>query len=115
MKKTMTHTPEPWEYDDRGGCVWGDDCASDFPVALAHPESSTLGSERKPTSVEEANMKRIVACVNACKGIEDPEKTIRELVEALRDYHDGFHTLRPFAETFARNEALLAKLGGGAK
>jgi hypothetical protein len=38
----------------------------------------------RPRPVELANADRIVACVNACKGIPDPEETIPELVELAR-------------------------------
>jgi len=32
----------------------------------------------------DANAQRIVACVNACEGMEDPGKAIPEMLEALK-------------------------------
>jgi hypothetical protein len=56
----------------------------------------------------QANAARIVACVNACKGIEDPEKVIPELVVALKDLveqieaHDRIYGECPISPDQAR-------------
>lgn len=72
------HTPEPWQVDDcedaQGNHTlrsWEDNChgATDIP---------SIG-----TIPMEANAARIVACVNACAGI-DPS-AVPSLVDALED------------------------------
>jgi hypothetical protein len=55
----MEHTKEPWRYgEDNDG--WYVAC----------------GSEQLGYALSEANARRIVACVNACAGIDDPEAWI---------------------------------------
>lgn len=72
-----THTPEPW-YEDDGGIY----SACDLRVA------DTFNTE-DPIPEEEAaaNAARIVACVNACAGI-NPE-AVRDLLAALEFYADA--------------------------
>lgn len=85
------HTPEPWN------------TVSD-PImgTLVRQEGLILAKMRKLEGIDhEANAERIVACVNACKGIEDPERYMGEVNETFgRLYH------------FAQGEgAYLFKLG----
>ncbi len=61
------HTPEPWYYRQGGECVM----APDDWVCIVHNNDH-----------REANARRIVACVNACKGI-NPE-AVPDLLEALQ-------------------------------
>jgi hypothetical protein len=68
-----THTPEPWRTNQTQDMysVWGGD---DFHVTTM----SSLRTERESFD----NAKRIVKCVNAMEGIENPEdfmKTVKEL------------------------------------
>jgi hypothetical protein len=80
------HTPEPWRYD---GIPWkeGENIYGTFDI---HAENKKWIGDTKPyggenfTGIEEAeaNAQRIVQCVNACKGIENPGETIVELAEA---------------------------------
>lgn len=42
-------------------------------------------SDRHTNYEDEANGERIVACVNACAGIEDPEDAIRSAIRALTE------------------------------
>ena len=67
------HTPEPWEH-----------CSTPDHHVRAVGRTSTLlllsniiGERRV------SDLKRVVACVNGCKGIQNPEKTVPKLVEAL--------------------------------
>jgi len=105
----MTHTLEPWhvsqtyplEVTDEGGRLIAD-CDSAFQTALGE---------------ELANARRIVACVNACAGIEDPAQMRRqrdELAKALEvviaawdnaDWLDG--------NQFEEFRAIVAQAKGG--
>jgi len=72
-----------------------------------------------------ANAKRIVSCVNGCKGIKDPESVVPELVAALKgllDQLEGVGIYIPECDEgqwagteglcFAQAEQVLAKLEG---
>jgi hypothetical protein len=67
------HTPEPWAVVDS----WEDA----IPVAKGGEWDSIFfqsGNYDIPTCTR-ANAERIVSCVNACAGMEDPEKEIAKL------------------------------------
>lgn len=97
------HTPEPWVSDDR------QDIDTDFYSDDA--TGSIIGGCQEYTfahrDIEErrANARRIVTCVNACAGMEDPAAEIAELkrqrdelLKALQDAATSLETiqLRPF-------------------
>lgn len=61
------HTPEPWYLEENDNVLTG---ADGGPVLFHLPSGSPVPkfkARRRPVRV--ANMRRIVACVNACKGI----------------------------------------------
>ena len=62
----MSHTKEPW-------AIFEDDAKA--IVTVAHPMLSlmTVGNDGLATMFSEADARRIVACVNACAGIETHE------------------------------------------
>ena len=72
----MKHTPEPWYINPSFGfsSILGPD----------HRSIATLPVVARPFKESDANLERIVACVNACKGIKDPEATLPAMREALR-------------------------------
>jgi len=77
--KEMKHTPEPWK-------IYGSD---ELPLAIIQDDEDGMGIiEFTQNGVNPANAKRIVSCVNACQGIEDPETTIKELIEMLGEVLD---------------------------
>lgn len=63
----IAHTPEPWSYCD-GGIFgpWDDKADENPPIALIE----NCGMNGPHTDLGFANARRIVACVNACRGIE---------------------------------------------
>lgn len=69
----MKHTPEPWTTT-----INGRDCAQVVDVDGRRIAMCIGQSERN-----EANAARIVACVNACAGMEDPAEAIRETKATL--------------------------------
>lgn len=113
----MKHSPEPWA--TRAAEVSG---PLDVPLAFCG-SNSTHGPEGSYViSFEEAhaNAKRIVGCVNACAGIENPGETIRELVEACEAFEalHGDADMRPEDECWeisALCRKALAKAKGGAE
>ncbi len=70
-EKKQKHSPEPWR-------VLRDETYHDVIF---------IGSDGGPFvsgDVEELDAARIVQCVNACAGIEDPEGAIEQIKETLR-------------------------------
>lgn len=60
--KNAEHTPEPWTYCG-GGFSYVEDAKSEFVIcSMRHPQGQFWLNH-------EANARRIIACVNACKGI----------------------------------------------
>jgi hypothetical protein len=73
MPAETQHTPEPWELTRHATPDYAPQCgiySEDHPADFAIVKG-------------EANARRIVACVNACKGI-NPE-AVPDLLEALQD------------------------------
>lgn len=64
------HTKEPWHIGQEEDCGW-----VDF-YSHGNNEDMPIGSTRHENSLE--NARRIVACVNACAGMEDPMIKIEE-------------------------------------
>lgn len=97
------HYFEPWEPRevDRSWLLWGSGMR---PPSVAtspidgHPipiddrrivaTIATLVADDPPT--EEAVARRIVACVNACRGLIDPERAVRESRDLLADAVKGY-------------------------
>ena len=78
------HTPEPWSVSY---------CEDSCSIYAADGEILTCCRTFDEYN-EENDLPRIIECVNACSGIEDPETTIPELVEACRNlcaWWDGEH------------------------
>ena len=75
---TPTHTPAPWSID-----------AGNFIISGGKDIARALGD---CTTEEEdtANAARIVACVNACAGLNDPAADIATMRRALDDARKWF-------------------------
>lgn len=67
-ERAMMHTPEPWKTE--GGPEIYD--ATDCLIVYVD------GCPKITTAEDDANAARIVACVNACAGIENPEDLRRQ-------------------------------------
>ena len=83
MEKKAQHTPEPWETNQNPVSISLYD-GDRFEVFTVERNKDRKYGEVLGLFYCAANAERIVACVNACAGIEDPEKTIPEAMEALR-------------------------------
>ena len=82
------HTPEPWsgQRDDNPYYCWLDIYDSDDNKIISVHLGSGIDSHDY-TKRALANAERIVACVNGCAGIENPE-AVGELLEAYGKLHD---------------------------
>jgi len=103
----VNHTPEPWEA--RRADHWGS--------YRIRPAEIWLGASSSMAEDEQAaNAARIVKCVNACAGIENPAEAIRAAREAL----EGALSLTEESARFYGSQLersmrqALAQLKGGA-
>lgn len=86
----MTAKPskkEPWIVDDchihpAGGrlVIFSDRCESDVIVQVP----VEVRRDELLTDTDQANLHRIIACVNACEGIQDPTSALSDAIEALK-------------------------------
>jgi hypothetical protein len=80
----QTHSPEPWYlmgYDakEERAIIYGDGTETKlYQVAIMDGDTK---------AIRKADGDRIVACVNACGGIDDPAKAI-EALRAIIEAHD---------------------------
>lgn len=83
------HTPEPWETGR--ACEYSQDDKNALSISGANRNVAFHQWNRGDTELDEtdfANFARIVACVNACAGLEDPAAalaTVMELIQASRE------------------------------
>lgn len=86
----MEHSPTPWAMNENS-TIYSEviDDVYGYQIAICdHPETDF------PNEVVKANSKRIVECVNAMEGIEDPKK-MRETWEVVKDLElDAYHKLK---------------------
>lgn len=74
MSSERTHSPEPWtvKCSANGNAV----VASNGGIVLEHQFGTHQPGDAELETMQ-ANVERIVACVNAMQGINDPEEFIR--------------------------------------
>jgi hypothetical protein len=63
------HTPEPWRAIDTQG-IWAGCIAAGDDDEVCDMIVPPMDDDEKATEIANANARRIVACVNACVGIE---------------------------------------------
>ena len=76
----MKHTPTPWKAEEGEEPLWVIKGSGKFHFIAVTSQGN-----------DEANARRIISCVNACEGIENPE-AIKELIEAA---HRGLNDHNP--------------------
>lgn len=76
-EKRLYHSIEPWRTEDKTH-IFSAEC---------HYEIAAVCNEHGETSCREdrINAERIVACVNACACMVDPEKEIAELRQVVKN------------------------------
>ena len=82
----MKHTPEPWHYDSCDDKAHPTVKAGEYFITDCCSCAMPLGIEEEPMI---ANAKRIVACVNALAGIEDPAAFVEQAKAALAPFRSG--------------------------
>lgn len=135
------HTPTPWRVIKWHGHALTTIVANTDPaeptklgnqtvVQYGHTEVAACNGSRRDGG-NEANAARIVACVNACTGLADPQRDIATLVQKEIERYELMEVLRSIADahpsTWAldvrdqfqqwaqnRARAAIAKLEGGA-
>jgi len=70
----MKHTEEPWEAVARGSRVTIEAVKKERGMRACGDTYPRIANMAASCATDDANAMRIVACVNACAGIEDPEK-----------------------------------------
>ncbi|MEO0966023.1 MAG: hypothetical protein AAFY08_13015 [Planctomycetota bacterium] len=80
-----THTPEPWSvhevHDSFGGLA--DEDEEVISRGVNGPDGVGINKGEEFELFSEADARRIVSCVNACAGMDDPEATIKAMRTAL--------------------------------
>lgn len=94
---TTKHTAEPWSIHNNIGRKSETGIIADAAPCII----ATMSNADVWPLEAQANAQRIVSCVNSLAGIEEPEKTAPEMVEALRQAsfaipttHGAFETVR---------------------
>jgi hypothetical protein len=80
------HTPEPW-------ARWGSDQVASTVTGKIVAEVPAYTLSGKVKNEDQANAERIVACVNACAGIEDPS-AVQEMRKALSEVFSMIEDVR---------------------
>lgn len=68
------HTPEPWMAGSHGSVI-----STPIPGITIKSDVEYYGGHMICESITKSNARRIVTCVNACAGMEDPAAEISEL------------------------------------
>lgn len=104
----MKHTPTPWSFITIGiqpTFIRSQNILEDgFPEVLAN----LTDADGEPyTDNSRANAERIVACVNAFDGIEDPQQYIDDMKENLARYREENIAITRERNRLAYDKALL--------
>ena len=102
------HTKEPWVHH------------AGFVKRKKHSIDHLFGVVGSVTTLAEdhANSKRIVACVNALAGIDDPEAFMRDMKlwrKLQEHFKEGDPSFSSVAASLELDEAILEHLKGGAE
>ncbi len=95
---TTKHTAEPWTSEGKG--VFG----ANRKVVMVAMCGDPIRAEDAPTAA------RIVACVNACAGVEDPAAALTAAREALEWFRANAQRLSLSYEEARADEALRGLL-----
>lgn len=99
MGKTK-HTPAPWH---TGPCNKNHRFDRSSMIEYSHGFIGKIGPVAGHLSEQDtANASRIVLCVNACEGIEDPAAYLLEVTTTLKQAHEALDTA--FAMLIERDE-----------
>lgn len=105
----MTHTPEPWTYNGLVDPIYVQKCQLVLSASTRNAANiaKIIPCIGMTANEVEANAKRIVSCVNALAGIEDPKK-FRDTWEGIKHLElDAYHKA---AEKLQQQTAILQEV-----
>lgn len=83
-----THTPEPWKLGRAGSVISESKDGLEIIGATGEEAINYYGGNLIAESISQANAARIVACVNACAGIENPQEYMKGVKLLEKTYHE---------------------------
>jgi hypothetical protein len=86
-EQDMSHTPEPWEYFEYTNSIGVKMIKGNKTKYSAEPYAVCGGYSQEDKDITRANARRIVACVNACAGMDEPEEQIKGMQFELARYN----------------------------
>lgn len=78
------HTSGPWICGDYSGYISSENMGY-VPLVTPFLVEANRDNQNGPTPEAQANAARIVACVNACEGIKDPEEMVPEMMNFIHE------------------------------
>lgn len=97
MKNAIEHTQEPWKVDDNEFTAIGNVVDSNNEQVCQTSERKDSIGVKKQLEKRAANARRIVACVNFCKGLSTEnmendtlEDSLKEVFERVRTERDKY-------------------------
>lgn len=75
----MSHTPEPWIYDENRPANFYSDDATGSIIG----ECERYAFVKRSDEERRANARRIVACVNACRGVDNNQLMVTSVSGAI--------------------------------
>lgn len=93
LKINGEHTPTPWKLGRMGAVVSESREGIEMGGAMGKEAIKYYGGNLIGESISQANAQRIVECVNACEGIDEPMKFMKhykaiEYMEIDKKYHN---------------------------
>jgi len=102
----MEHTPTPWKLETR---TPESDAYDSYRMSNENEDTVFLVTYRKGENQRLVDAQRIVACVNACERMEDPENEIQALRDRVKELEIQVDGAPTYAE-YVRDKAIEDKL-----
>lgn len=94
----MEHTPTPWKLETR---TPESDAYDSYRMSNENEDTVFLVTYRKGENQRLVDAQRIVACVNACERMEDPENEIQALRDRVKELEGAISNTVMEADTKA--------------
>jgi hypothetical protein len=99
----MKHTKEPWQFKDTEMKITG---TGDLFFLQVIANVSPKMDYTKGMGTQHANAARIVACVNACAGMDDPAAEIERLRDMEKNIAPILQTVRSLAQQISGDKSI---------
>lgn len=109
----IKHTPEPWRFKEFPS---NDQCfiQADRNKATDPYDIEVMGDDTNekyyPYEQKKSDALRIVSCINACAGMEDPAKEIEELKEQVKMFQHAFNVTEREKQAVTKQRDELKKV-----